>query len=128
VDAKEIAAWEKEFPQPFDRSAYLGLYKDPSHEPVEEDKVHYIETLAREGLKGIGHRGFISSTGIPRSELPRWDDIQILTSSKIIFQFRPSAPMQFQCRMRHCRRLDVSACAPVVRTTVRWGLPLKNNI
>lgn len=79
VDADEIAQWQNEHPQSFDRKAYLGLYKDPSHDPKEEDKVDYIETLARGGIKGIGHHGPMSSMGVPRSELPQWDDIQILT-------------------------------------------------
>ncbi len=79
VDEDEIGDWEKAHPQPYNRDEYLGLYKDPSHEPIEEDKVQYIERLAKGGLKGIGHHGIISSMGVPRSQLPQWDDIQILT-------------------------------------------------
>ena len=79
VDADEIAQWQNAHPQPFNRSEYLGLYKDPTHDEIEEDKVQYIETLAREGIKGVGHHGPLSSMGVPRAELPRWDNIQILT-------------------------------------------------
>ena len=35
VDAEEIAAWAKEHPQPYDRSAYQGAYQDPHGDPAE---------------------------------------------------------------------------------------------
>ena len=80
VDKKEIEDYAKNNPQPYQRDEYLGLYADPSHAPLEEDKVKYIEHLAKNGLKGIGHHGTMSSMGIPRGDLPSWDDIQILTA------------------------------------------------
>ncbi|NBO38578.1 glutamate synthase [bacterium] len=79
VDQQEIEDWAQEHPQSFDRKAYLGLYKDPSHNPIEEDKVKYVDALARGGIKGIGHHGQVSAMGVPRGDLPSWDDIQILT-------------------------------------------------
>jgi glutamate synthase domain-containing protein 2/nitrite reductase/ring-hydroxylating ferredoxin subunit len=80
VDEDEIAAWAAKYPQPFKRDEYLGLYADPSHDELEEDKVKYIEALARGGIHGIGHHGLVSAMGVARSELPRWDDIQLLTA------------------------------------------------
>ena len=35
VDADEIAAWEKDHPQPYKRDAYLGLYAEVHADPVE---------------------------------------------------------------------------------------------
>jgi glutamate synthase domain-containing protein 2/CDGSH-type Zn-finger protein len=46
----------------------------------EEPTVTLIHQLAREGLSGFGHHGPMTSMGIPRNELPKWDDIQVMTA------------------------------------------------
>ena len=79
VDADEIAAWALAHPQPFDRSEYLGLYADP-HGTPEEPTNGLIQGYARDGLSKTGHHGVVAAMGVPRSELPDWDDIQILTA------------------------------------------------
>jgi len=73
----EIAAWAIENPQPYNRDAYLGLYDDV-HGGPEEDKNQYIRQLAKNGLQG--HHGPMGAMGVPRAELPHWDDIQLLTA------------------------------------------------
>ena len=78
VDADEIANWAKEHPQPFNRDEYLGQYAD-THPTAEEDKVGEIQHLAKFGLSHWGHHGNSASMGVPRTQLPRWDDIQLLT-------------------------------------------------
>ena len=80
VDADEIAAWALEHPQPFDREAYLGAYADTSHGTEEEPYNALIQKYAREGLSKTGHHGVVAAMGVPRTELPSWDDIQILTA------------------------------------------------
>jgi glutamate synthase domain-containing protein 2 len=80
VDEDEIAAWAAKNPQPFQRDEYLGLYADPSHGELEEDKVKYIEKLAKGGVHGVGHHGPMSAMGVARSQLPSWDNIQVLTA------------------------------------------------
>lgn len=47
---------------------------------TEEPTVEFIHQLAREGLSKIGHHGPMTSMGVPRHELPHWDDIQIMTA------------------------------------------------
>lgn len=78
VDRAEIESWAAEHPQPYDRKQYLGLYQDP-HGTPDEDKNGYIQMLARDGLSKLGHHGVMGAMGVGRSELPRWDDIQLLT-------------------------------------------------
>ncbi len=78
VDASEIVSWAQEHPQPYDRDQYLGLYQD-IHGTPEEPYNGYIQSLARDGLEKWGHHGKVSAMGVPLTELPRWDDIQILT-------------------------------------------------
>ena len=80
VNEEEILTWGAAHPQPFKRDEYLGLYADPSHGHLEEDKVGYIQTLAKGGIHGVGHHGVVSAMGIAREHLPRWDDLQLLTA------------------------------------------------
>ncbi|MHA7879629.1 MAG: glutamate synthase-related protein [Saccharospirillum sp.] len=44
----------------------------------EEPTVARIHELARDGLSKHGHHGEMGAMGVPRSELPHWDDLQIL--------------------------------------------------
>ncbi len=46
----------------------------------EEPHNQAIHETARNGLKGVGHHGSVSAMGVPLVELPRWDDIQLLTA------------------------------------------------
>ncbi|MEM7230731.1 MAG: glutamate synthase-related protein, partial [Planctomycetota bacterium] len=79
VDESEIAAWADVHPQPYQRNEYLGLYQDV-HGAEEEPQNNYIQQLARDGLSKVGHHGPASAMGVPQTELPRWDQIQILTA------------------------------------------------
>lgn len=45
---------------------------------AEEPTVKAIHDLARDGLSKVGHHGEMASMGVPRYELPDWNDIQIL--------------------------------------------------
>ncbi|MEO0983703.1 MAG: glutamate synthase-related protein [Pseudomonadota bacterium] len=80
VDEDEIAAWHAENPQPFDRGAYLGLYQDTSHGTAEEPLNGQIQAYARDGLSKTGHHGVVDAMGVPRDDLPAWDEIQVLTA------------------------------------------------
>lgn len=46
----------------------------------EEPFVEYIHELAREGLSKLGHHGRMTAMGVPRTQLPSWDDIQIMVA------------------------------------------------
>jgi glutamate synthase domain-containing protein 2 len=46
----------------------------------EEPTVAFIHQLAREGLSKLGHHGPMVSMGVPRKDLPHWDDIQIMAA------------------------------------------------
>ncbi len=80
VDEDAINAWALENPQPFNRDAYLGLYADTSHGTEEEPYTALIQQYARDGLSKTGHHGKVEAMGVPRHELPDWDDVQILTA------------------------------------------------
>ncbi|MEQ9811530.1 MAG: glutamate synthase-related protein [Azospirillaceae bacterium] len=80
VDADEIDAWAEDHPQPFNRKAYLGLYADTRHGTAEEPYTGLIHQYARDGLSKTGHHGAVDAMGVPRGDLPDWDDIQLLTA------------------------------------------------
>ncbi len=53
----------------------------PTAKPTpEEPTVAFIHQLAREGLTKLGHHGPMTSMGVPRNELPHWDDLQIMAA------------------------------------------------
>jgi glutamate synthase domain-containing protein 2 len=79
VDESEIGAWAEKSPQPYDRDQYLGLYADVHGTPEEPFNKH-IQELARNGLKNVGHHGPVSAMGVPRQQLPSWEDVLILTA------------------------------------------------
>ncbi|NND70990.1 MAG: Rieske 2Fe-2S domain-containing protein [Rhodothermales bacterium] len=79
VDEDEISKWHRDNPQPYDRDSYLGLYADTTGTPAEPN-TKYIQELARNGLENVGHHGKVSAMGVPLTELPRWNDIQLVTA------------------------------------------------
>ena len=46
----------------------------------EEPTVAFIHELARDGLSKVGHHGPMTSMGVPRKDLPHWDDLQIMAA------------------------------------------------
>ena len=62
-----------------------GISRKPADLPVaiatpEEPTVEFIHQLAREGLAKIGQHGPMTSMGVPRHELPHWDNLQIMVA------------------------------------------------
>jgi glutamate synthase domain-containing protein 2 len=79
VDADEIALWQSRNPQPYNRDEYLGLYADV-HGTPEEPHVNLIQELAKNGLSKFGHHGPTAAMGVPRQDVPTWDDLQFITA------------------------------------------------
>lgn len=53
----------------------------PTAEPtIEEPTVAFIHQLAKDGLSKFGHHGPMTSMGVPRHELPHWDDLQLMVA------------------------------------------------
>lgn len=79
VDRDEVIRWKLHHPQPYSPDVYQGLYKDP-HGTIEEPYVMRIHELAAHGLTKVGHHGFVAAMGVPRQQLPSWDDINFVTA------------------------------------------------
>ncbi len=55
--------------------------RPPEAEPTpEEPTVARIHELARHGLEKSGPQGEVAAMGVPRKDLPHWDDLQLLTA------------------------------------------------
>ncbi len=62
-----------------------GVITDKGTMPIaratqEEPTVEFIHQLASEGLSSLGHHGPMGAMGVPRHQLPHWDDIQIMVA------------------------------------------------
>jgi len=79
VDENEVAEWARSNPQPYDRDAYQGLYAD-IHGGPEEPHNNHIHQLAETDPASFSPQGAVSAMGVPGDQLPKWDDIQILTA------------------------------------------------
>jgi len=99
VDAAEVSAWAADNPQPHaapdDTAPTDGSMQaatddvdggavDPTfygeYEDDAEPHAHHIQKLAQHGPEGIGEHGAVSAMGVPHTDLPSWDDLQILTA------------------------------------------------
>ena len=46
----------------------------------EEPTVEFIHQLARDGLSKLGYHGPMTAMGVPRYQLPHWDDLQVMVA------------------------------------------------
>ncbi len=62
-----------------------GVKGDKNQAPAakatrEEPTVELIHQLARDGLDKVGHHGPMAAMGVPREQLPDWNDLQIMVA------------------------------------------------
>jgi glutamate synthase domain-containing protein 2 len=79
IDENEIKDWEIKNPQNYNRDKYQGLYEDNTG-TIDEPHNKYIRHLSEYGLTKLGHHGKMDAMGVSRNQLPKWEDIQILTA------------------------------------------------
>jgi len=79
VDETEIVDWQSRHPQSWNRKEYQGAFQDP-HGTEVEPHVGMIRELAGYGLSRTGHHGPTEAMGVPRQELPSWDDLQFVVA------------------------------------------------
>ncbi|MFC7059492.1 glutamate synthase-related protein [Halovenus salina] len=97
VDAAAVRAWGEENPQPYgdpeagDSTTNPEFYGEPDYD--KEPYTHYIQQLAQHGPEGIGEHGPVSAMGVPRSELPSWDELQIQTAQLATTPLDDEAPV-----------------------------------
>lgn len=121
VDADEISEWSRANPQPFARGEYLGLYQDPSHEKHEEPYNKLIQSYARDGLSKVGHHGVVDAMGVPRDQLPDWDDIQILTAQLHRVPLLDDAPVNTKTIIGPNAQKPVTLDIPIFVSDMSFG-------
>ncbi len=72
-------------------STYDRLFDDPHQDTPEEPYVAEIHALAKHGL--TGPHGPVAAMGVPRTELPTWDDLQVLTAQLHRFPLLDDEPV-----------------------------------
>jgi glutamate synthase domain-containing protein 2 len=120
VDEAEIAAWHDQHPQPYQRERYLGQYEDV-HGTADEPYNSYIRSLARNGLDKVGHHGAVSAMGVPLTELPRWDDIQLLTGQLARRPLLDDAPVGTELIIGPQARKPLQLEIPILVSDMSFG-------
>ena len=78
VDADAVDDFLRRHPQPDRDHIYQGRFHNGSS-PVEPHLAE-VRELAANGLSRVGAYGATVAMGVPRDQLPSWDDIQVLTA------------------------------------------------
>ncbi|RMF07666.1 MAG: glutamate synthase, partial [Alphaproteobacteria bacterium] len=120
VDRQAVDEWARSHPQPFDRDAYQGLYADTHPEP-EEPFVGLIQGYAKDGLSKTGHHGVAGAMGVPRGDLPSWDDIQVLTAQLHRPPLLDDAPVDTTVTIGPGARKPVALKTPLFVSDMSFG-------
>jgi glutamate synthase domain-containing protein 2/nitrite reductase/ring-hydroxylating ferredoxin subunit len=91
LDKTELVTYQTMRPERRVLSVYDRLFDDPHQNTAEEPFVSEIHDLARSGL--AGPHGKVAAMGVPRGELPSWDDLQILTAQLARFPMLDDQPV-----------------------------------
>jgi len=78
VDLDEVRQWKKKNKAAEEAAGSSGG-AEPTTQNREEPYNEYIRHLAQFGLSKTGHHGRVAAMGVPRYELPSWNDIQFVT-------------------------------------------------
>lgn len=78
IDKADLVEYRGMRPERAVTSTYDRLFDDPHQDTPEEPFVGEIHALARNGLEGM--HGAVAAMGVPRTDLPTWDDLQVLTA------------------------------------------------
>ncbi|MGW0158319.1 glutamate synthase-related protein [Mycobacterium sp. NPDC003323] len=79
VDVAAVRAYAARHPQLARNGQYQAQFSDLAGTP-EEPFVADIRELADHGLSRLGMHGKTGAMGVPRTELPSWDSIQLVTA------------------------------------------------
>jgi glutamate synthase domain-containing protein 2/nitrite reductase/ring-hydroxylating ferredoxin subunit len=91
LDSDELVGYRSMRPERRVTSTYDRLFDDPHQDSPEEPFVSEIHALAKHGLSGA--HGKVAAMGVPRGELPSWDDVQVLTAQLHRFPMLDDQPV-----------------------------------
>jgi glutamate synthase domain-containing protein 2/nitrite reductase/ring-hydroxylating ferredoxin subunit len=78
VLAEDLAQFRVTHPASSPEDVYERLFSDPHQNSAKEPYVSEIHGFAAHGLPGPD--GPVAAMGVPRDQLPQWDDLQLLTA------------------------------------------------
>jgi methylamine---glutamate N-methyltransferase subunit C len=111
VAEAELAEYRQRRPERPVASTYDRLFDDPHQDTAEEPYVSEIHRLARSGLSGA--HGQVAAMGVPRPELPSWDDLQVLTAQLHRFPMLDDEPVDTSVTI-----------GPAAARPLRLGIPV----
>ncbi|MEJ8279474.1 glutamate synthase-related protein [Pseudonocardia spirodelae] len=91
LDTEELAGYRVRRPERRVVSTYDRFFDDPHQDTPEEPFVSEIHRLARHGADGP--HGAVAAMGVPRTDLPSWDDLQLLTAQLHRFPLLDDEPV-----------------------------------
>ncbi len=103
-----------------------GLTSQASAAPVavatiEEPTIEFIHALAREGLSTMGHHGPMTSMGVPRHELPHWDDLQVMVAQVATKSLMEDHPVATELVIGPEARKPLSLKIPIFISDMSFG-------
>ncbi|QNI69700.1 glutamate synthase-related protein [Cyanobium sp. NS01] len=87
----------------------------------EEPSLELIHQLAEHGLERLGAQGPVVSMGVPRSQLPLWDDIQILTAQLARRPLAEAAPVGTELVIGPSARRPLRLEIPLLVSDMSFG-------
>lgn len=87
----------------------------------EEPTVAYIHQLAKEGLSKVGPHGEIGAMGVPRSELPDWNDLQFMTAQLATKPLAEDAPVGTELVIGPNAKKPLTLKMPIFVTDMSFG-------
>jgi glutamate synthase domain-containing protein 2 len=91
LDRRELLEFRTMRPARAVPSTYDRFFDDPHQDTPEEPFVSEIHALAKHGLSGP--HGRVAAMGVPRTELPTWDDLQVVTAQLHRFPLLDDEPV-----------------------------------
>jgi glutamate synthase domain-containing protein 2 len=120
INEEELLDFKKDFPQPFDREAYQGVYQDHTG-TTDEPHVKLIRKLAGEGLTKMGAHGPAASMGVSRNDLPLWDDIQFVTAQLAQFPQLDDTPIGTELVVGPNSKKPLTLDIPIMVSDMSFG-------
>lgn len=87
----------------------------------EEPTVEFIHQLAKDGLASFGHHGPMTSMGVPRNQLPHWDDIQIMVAQMATKPLLESVPVKTELTIGPLAKKPLKLKIPLFVSDMSFG-------
>ncbi|AFY29041.1 glutamate synthase-related protein [Cyanobium gracile] len=91
------------------------------HATAEEPNLELIHELAEHGLDAVGREGPVAAMGVPRAQLPLWDDIQILTAQLARRPLAVDAPVGTELVIGPAARRPLRLEIPLLVSDMSFG-------